>query len=324
MGDEMKTIFDPDLSPADVQNMQDRQAQTLQTIQELQNIEKQLYENLSVMSSNGANQDKQDLLIRRINDLSTTRINLYNNVKDMYDNLQTNVADTRTELVDQMTVVGIVEQELNNAKRELNALKDSRYGKLRMVEINTYYGKKYEAHSGLMKLIIITCIPLLVLAILTKKGFVPDNISKLVGAFILVIGAIFIFRRLIDITMRSNMDFDEYSWLYADTPPPTVYQYDKEHLGKLWKDISVAGCVGPLCCTEGMVYDNEMGKCVIGSGDGQGNGDKSSGGWGDLGKDIASKFGAETFVSGANVVKGVGEPGGFQPFSQCAPTFGSV
>ena len=44
---------------------------------------------------------------------------------------------------------------------------------MRITEINTYYGKRYRAHSNLIKLIILFVVPIIILAILAKKKIIP-------------------------------------------------------------------------------------------------------------------------------------------------------
>ena len=46
--------------------------------------------------------------------------------------------------------------------------------KMRLVEINDYYGDKYAEHSQLMKIVIFTLIPVIILAILNKN---PNELS---------------------------------------------------------------------------------------------------------------------------------------------------
>ena len=41
--------------------------------------------------------------------------------------------------------------------------------KLKLVEINTYYGKSYNAHVDVMKTIVFTCLPILILAIFINE-----------------------------------------------------------------------------------------------------------------------------------------------------------
>ena len=260
------------LSVKDLNASQERHAQTLKSIQELQEVERQLYINLEAQAAAGADLSEQKAIVDRINEISTARITLYNTLKGMYSVMQTSVAGTRNELVDQMTITGVVEQELNNTKSSINALTDEKNNKLRMVEINTYYGKRYQAHTGLMKLIILICIPLLILAILGKKGLVPSNIASGLATVIIAIGAILVVRRLWDLDRRDNMNYDEYDWYFdQNASSPTVWEYDRDHLFnkdtvKNWGESlgqSVGLCVDDQCCPDGYNYESDANKCVL-------------------------------------------------------------
>ena len=223
---------------------------------------------------------EQEKIIQKINELSEMRISLFKNMTNMYGNMQDNVANSRTDLVDQMTVVGVVEGELDNAKANLNKLTTAKNNKMRMTEINTYYGKRYSAHAGVMKILIIICIPLLILAILKKKSLIPSRIANGVSGFIIIVGAIILIRRIWDLSRRDNMNYDEYNWVFNPTNQnPTVYQYDMAQFGKAGKAAksevgtlqseaqNVAGslglgCVGASCCSDGMTFDETSEKCV--------------------------------------------------------------
>jgi len=266
------------LKKSDITSSEATQAATLLQIQELQTKEKALYAKLESLSAAGAPVSDQEQTVNKINELSQMRIGLFQQLTEMYDQMQTNVANTRVDLVDQMTVVGVVEQQLNAAKTTLNTIKGTQQGKMRMVEINTYYGKQYLAHTGVMKLIIMVCIPLLILAILRKKDIIPSNIAGILITIVMVVGGFLIIRRLIDLAQRDNMNYDEFDFFFDPaSQDPTVWEYDKEQLEgtNIMQDIEddaqyVAdsmglGCIGENCCGDGMTYDSDTEKCVIGT-----------------------------------------------------------
>ena len=247
----------------------------LKTIQDLQASEKKLYEILSIQSAETPNINLQPI-IDKINTLSKTRINLYKNLGDSYKHIKSNVKNTRSDLVDQKTFTQMMEQELNNTKQYINKIQNVKNSKLRMVEINTYYGKRYKAHAELMQMIIIICIPFLVLGIIKKKGVIQSNIIiNYITAILIVIAVIIIGVKLYDISRRNNMSFDEYNWFFDPaTNDPTVYQYDVESLlgteGSISKKINDlaqnigVGCVGKECCdANGLEYDTATEKCTV-------------------------------------------------------------
>lgn len=240
-----------------------RHQQTLENIRQLQNMEKDLYTSLdTTVSGRSISTEERQRVIGRINELSQMRMSLYKGMKDMYLFLQTNIKDTRNSLVNDITNIGVVEGELNNAKRQLKLLEKEKYDKLRMVEINTYHSERYAAQSGLMKIIILTCIPLLIVAILKNKGFIPENISNLVIAVIAAIGIILFIYSFIDIMRRDNMNFQAYD--YGGARSDTKDEGDQSESGVFAKDkdkSELEPCVGKDCCTDGMIFNPEKQEC---------------------------------------------------------------
>lgn len=199
--------------------MEERTHQTLSDIKKLQKVEQELYDNLE--QTQNMSPEEKTTTINKINEISQMRVNLYANLQDMYSFLKTNVSNSRTTLAEQMMALDIVENELSDAKRRLQLLEDEKYNKLRLVEINTYYGKKYNANANVMKTIVIICIPIIILSILVNNGLIPRVVSNTLIFIILVLGVIFIIYQLIDISNRDNMNYDEYDWNFnINAAPP--------------------------------------------------------------------------------------------------------
>lgn len=264
-----------ELSDVTLKQAEDRQAAILKNINQLQAQEKELYGKLEVSAALGGAFTDQDAIVKKINELSAMRMTMFQELDSMYKSMQGRVAQSRIDLVDQMTVTGVMEQELNNAKKNMNLLSATKANKMRMVEINTYYASKYRAQGDFMKLIIMVCAPLLLLAICAKKGWIPKNIANGVMAVIIVVGGYFIIRRAINIGSRNNMNFDEFDWSWdPDANNPTVYEYDKQQLegasedleddvNSFAKDMGL-GCVGEACCASGTKYDDKKQQCIEG------------------------------------------------------------
>ena len=253
------------LTPNGLERMNSRHTQTLKNIQQLQNMEKELYASLDTsVSGRSVSKSEQTQIINKINELSSMRMNLYLSMKDMYLFLQTNVSDTRNSLVNDLTNIGVVEGELNNAKEQLKLLEKERYDKLRMVEINTYYSDRYQAHTDVMKMIIFTCIPILIIAILSNKGIISESISNIAIAIVASFGVIYIGYSMYDISTRDNMNFNEYS--YSQSLGTSDKDTSGEDYSDVWdknkKDNSPsAPCVGKECCTDGMTFDISSQTC---------------------------------------------------------------
>ena len=148
--------------------------------------------------------------------------------------------------------------------------------KTRMVEINTYFNKKYKAYSTLVYLFIVFSLPVLVLTILKKRSLLPSFIADIFIAIILVAGGYFIIRMFLDVGWRDSMNFDDYDWWYnVKANEPTVMQYNLDQ----WKNAgfgdsvkqrsreimhSLGGsCIGEECCCGNTTYDDLLGKCKV-------------------------------------------------------------
>lgn len=269
-----------DLSTTSLTNSQNGYKDILDNITQLQDLEKQLYKDLEIGATKEGNDNEQLDLINRINEVSNIRISLLKTLNQTSSTLQNSIATSRVDLVDQMTLIGIVENQLNEAKAELNKSDNIKNEKLRMVEINTYYGKRYQAHTELIKLLIYISSLMLILSILMKKELIPASIGKGVMGVVISIGVFFLVRKLIDIYFRDNMDFDQYEWLDIPTKnEQTVFEFDEQQLGIVGSGIESEfsnveedvvnlagnlglGCIGKECCSSQMTYDKEKKKCV--------------------------------------------------------------
>lgn len=257
------------LTQTSLKKNEESEQQTLRNIQQLQEMEKEQYAKLEANAANNVNPAEQEMIIKKINELSQIRIDLFKTLGYMYDNVQSSIANSRMDLVDQHTAVKIVENELNKAKTQLNTMETNKQNKMRMVEINTYYGKRYKAHTQLIKKIVFIAIPLIILAILNKQGLLSENIIYGLAVLILVLGGFVVIKNIIDLSSRDNMDYDAYNWRFnPENVKPTVYEYDKAQLlGASIDDQSISfglglDCYGSACCSDGMVYDKPTNKCI--------------------------------------------------------------
>ena len=192
-------------------NLQERNDQLISNIKTLQSTEMNLYNSLE---NQNLNADQRKQIIDKINQISQMRIDLYANLKDSYSNYQQNVSFSRNVVNDQMLSVDVIENELNDSKRRLNLLEEQKNNKIRLVEINTYYGKQYSAHKEIMIIIVLMCIPILILTILANKEIIPSKLNIIVTGLIIVFGLTIIGYKIIDISNRDKINYDEYNWYF--------------------------------------------------------------------------------------------------------------
>ena len=242
------------------------------SIQNSQTSEQALIANLdNLIKAPGFNVNNTGVqsLMDSIKSLSDARVAMFRSLSTQADTLQAGVSNSRVDLVSQMTLLNVVEDQLAQARTAIDTLHSQNDTKKRMVEVNTYYGQRYEAHSKLMKIIIMVCVPLLLLFILKKKGLLPPMISSYVIGITIAIGAIFIMREIWDISNRNNINFDEYDWKYEDPAnySPTIWEYNKKNFFNFDNPIknlvgNLGLCVSSDCCAEGLYFDQKKQKCT--------------------------------------------------------------
>jgi len=244
-------------------NLQERNDQLISNIKTLQSTEMNLYNSLE---NQNLSADQRKQVIDKINQISQMRIDMYSNLKDSYSNYQQNVSFSRNIVNDQMLSVDVIENELNDSKRRLNLLEEQKNNKIRLVEINTYYGKQYNAHKEIMQIIVIMCIPILILTILANKGLIPSKLNIIITGLIIVFGLTIIGYKIIDISNRDKINYDEYNWYFNKEEAPTINETigettDTSTSSDPWETPTIV-CVGAECCNDNNIYDELQNKCI--------------------------------------------------------------
>jgi hypothetical protein len=240
-------------------NLQERNDQLISDIKTLQSTEMNLYNSLENQNLS-AEQRKQ--VIDKINQISQMRIDMYANLKDSYSNYQQNVSSSRNVLNDQMVSVDIIENELNDSKRRLNMIEEQKNNKIRLVGINTYYSKKYNANKKIMQVIVLMCIPILILTILANKGLIPSKLNIIITGTIIIFGLTIIGYQIIDMSNRDKINYDEYSWYFNKKDAPKIGRSDGETIDSGPWDTPSIVCVGSQCCDNNNTYDELQNKCI--------------------------------------------------------------
>jgi hypothetical protein len=241
-------------------SLQESNAQVLQNIAQLQQQEIELYNSLDNAT---LTPEQKKIIIDRINQIYQIRMNLYASLKDMFSYYNQNVDTSNTTLGQSIDAVNILENELNNARIKMGLIDEETNTKQRLVEINTYYGKRYSAYSNLMKTIVYICIPIIILAFLANKGILPTNIYMILSVIILVIGFVLFGLQIIDISNRDDINWDEYDWYFnkSTAPEPSTTTTSASASANPWAT-PIVTCVGNECCYTGSIYDSTTNKCI--------------------------------------------------------------
>ena len=239
--------------------------QTINTIRQIDSQIQGMYNDLEALSvEQNPNASEQNQILQKIQELQQLKTSLYTSVSNNYATTQSNVATSRNSLVNEMAVGGIVEHELKNVQGNLSALQDARYGKLRMAEINNYYGDKYDTQAKVMKTIVYFCIPILILGLLMKRGILPSNIALVLIAIILGLAIVVVLLQVFDIASRDNMNFSEYNFPFDPTAVDSS-DFGNPNDQPVKVDLTLS-CAGEACCptgnTNGTTWNSANKQCV--------------------------------------------------------------
>lgn len=204
-------------------------------------------------------------LNEKINKITGIRISLYktlNSTSGMYKGI---LDDSNDKLSVQTDAIKIMETELNRTKERIAGLKEDKNNKLRMVQVNDYYGSMYSEQSDLMKIIIFTLIPIVILVVLRQRMlllFLPEIVYTIILIAISVAGGVFFLLKAGDYMTRDNMNYQEFDWVFNKKSAP-------KSSGAASTDpwlspfSGIGTCVGAQCCLEDdtQIYDSVDMKC---------------------------------------------------------------
>ena len=145
-------------------------SQMVNHIQQLQETEKQAFRELE--NRTGAvtlTPEEKSAIITKINDLSATRETLYDSLHENHDFYSKNLTSAQHTLVQQTDALEVVERELNRTKRRVELINEERINRLRLVEINRYYGAKYKHHTSILKNVTLMFAVLLVIVMMNNR-----------------------------------------------------------------------------------------------------------------------------------------------------------
>jgi len=190
---------------------------TLENIKKIQSLERDIYEKLLKFDTSQQPSSQESLnLMNELKNLSNIKINLYDSIKDIYDISVDTMTYTKQTVKEQLAAIKIVEKELQHSAKRINELNDNNINKMRMIEINKYYEDKYNNHAGFVKYLIIFIVILLFIYILNKRLLINDNIYKILLFIVILIGIIILSRYYYKMMFRSNMEYQEYVFPYAN------------------------------------------------------------------------------------------------------------
>jgi hypothetical protein len=192
--------------------------QIIEKISNLQDLENKKYDDLNILLASNPTPDniaQQKVLMNDITQLTNIRTQLFN-VLLLHAKNNVNVNDTMNANVkDKHTIVTLKENDLN-ARRAANvAISQDIENTKRMVGINVYYKKQYEARVTIMKYIVVVCFLVIFFVVLMNLGWLPHEMVIVLVVLIILGGGLYIGSLMYDAYKRSNINYDEYNWGFS-------------------------------------------------------------------------------------------------------------
>ena len=189
--------------------------QIIEKISNLQDLENQKYDDLNVLLASNPTPDniaQQKVLIDDITQLTNIRSQLFDTLLlHAQNNMKVNDA-LNANVQDKHTIVTLKENDLNARKAAIAALNQETENTQRMVDINVYYKKQYEARVNIMKYIVLLCFLVIFFVVLSNLGWLPQEMVIVLVVIIILAGGLYIGSLVYDAYQRSNMNYDEYNW----------------------------------------------------------------------------------------------------------------
>lgn len=216
--------------------LREKHQETVNNIKELQEIEKYMFQNLQQLSGEGSNNTQQQI-IDKINELSNMRIGLFNELKNDYSGSQGELDSSRRQLADQVTMVGVMEDELTRLKRNIKTLENEKNNKIRMVEVGNYESDRYLSHISIMRIIAYSSIIILITSVLLQNGLISSGISTIIILGTVLITMIMLLYKVYDMYSRNSFDYNKYDFTYDPSQYKkgyeSVIEHDKKFFNKL-------------------------------------------------------------------------------------------
>jgi len=242
-------------------DLQEVNSKTLTDIQNLQKIEKDLFNSLETKNiQKQLTTDELNQIVNKINDVSQMRVNLYKSLTNLNTIYNSELSDSIHTLGQQTTAIKIVENELNEAKKRLSLIEREKNNKIRIVEINNYFGEKYAEQTNVLKTILFVVFLFMVISVLFTKNIIPKLLYICLLIILGVYGVFKIGSSFYSILLRDNMNYQEYNWYFKPESAPSNSS-EVPSTSDPWEIPNVT-CIGQSCCYTGSTYDSSQNKCI--------------------------------------------------------------
>jgi hypothetical protein len=163
-----------------------------------------------------------------------------------------------------------IKNQLNELKEQQEATQTENINKTRLLQINTYYGKKRLAQNVILKTIATMIIVVIALWLVGEYfPIIPSWIVSLSMSITLAVCSLIIIFKASDMSHRNNMDYDTYDIPMSKDLPPTSNntlsgaQGDISSSSSSTNTIGGKHCKDNACCPKFYTFNSSLGYCGL-------------------------------------------------------------
>ena len=263
-------------------NFLENSQESLQEISEISTIIQDLYKQLEQSLSNpNVTTAESDNIIRNIETLSNVKKILVENYVRTNKNAQQSTIAEEIAYNETQQAMRAIQLEIEASKNKIAMLDQDKYNRLRLIEINNYYGLQYKNSRRIIIFVICVSVLFLITIILKNKGIISQRVFYYINIVVFVVAIIIFLGLLRNAYMRNNMNFEEYDFPFnygavvSDYPISTSSSSTTTSSSSNYFGLP---CVGSSCCGPNQYFDTSSNTCMNGPSPSSGSTDSSSNG----------------------------------------------
>ena len=184
----------------------------ISNLQKLENDKYILLNGLLKSNPSPDNVAQQKIIINDIKEIAAIRSKLFDTLLNKASSDLKVTQQLGSTLEANKTIVTLRETALGEQRAALQAAAGTIDDSKRMVGINTYYDKQYEARVKIMKFIVLVCFVIIFLIVLLKLGWLPQELVTVLVVVALFGGIFYTVYLSYDMYQRNDINFDEYDF----------------------------------------------------------------------------------------------------------------
>ena len=242
------------------QNSSEQLTEITETSRILSELYKELQDSLSDPNSSSEGSEN---IINNIETLTRVKKILINNYLQMNANAQQTSISQKIAYDETMGAIAATDNEIEESKRKIALLNEEKYNRLRLIEINNYYGSQYSNHQKIILYIIFLCIFFLITIILKNKNIISSTLFYWINIIIVTVSIIVIGYMIKESYSHDNMNYDEYN--YDFNYNETILDHPVVPVSKTNSSSSSTKCYvnGSKFCSDDLIFNLETQKCEI-------------------------------------------------------------